>query len=210
MNKEIYEQIINDCGMNAKLIVVSKYRSEEQLLEYYNEGQRYFGENRVQELCEKYEHLPKDIEWHMIGHLQSNKVKYIAPFISMIHSVHSLSLLDEIEKQATKVERIIPVCIQYNLAKEETKSGFAYEEWEEVMQYANNKSHVKVVGIMVMGPNVEDEEKIVHVFHEAKQLFTTIKNSYPQICELSMGMSHDYKLALSSGATMIRVGSILF
>lgn len=210
MKREVYETIMNDCGKQAKLIVVSKYRSEEQLMEYYDMGHRYFGENRVQELCKKYEHLPKDIEWHMIGHLQSNKVKYIAPFIAMIHSVHSLSLIDEIEKQAMKVNRIIPICIQFNLAKEDSKSGFSYEEWESIMQYATNKKHIEVVGIMVMGPNVTEEEKIISVFEEAKQLFNTIKNKYPQIHELSMGMSHDYHLALKLNATMIRVGSILF
>lgn len=210
MNKKIYEEILEDCKDKAKLIVVSKYRSENELLAYYHAGHRSFGENRVQELCKKYEHLPKDIEWHMIGHLQSNKVKYIAPFITMIHSVHSLSLLDEINKQAAKVNRVIDVCIQFNLAKEESKSGFAYEDWESVMAYAKDKAHIKVIGIMVMGPNVDDENKIAMVFNEAKQLFNTIKNAYPQIKELSMGMSHDYKLALSFGATMIRVGSILF
>lgn len=210
MKKEIYNQVIKDCDQKCKLIVVSKYRSEEQLLEYYELGQRAFAENRVQELCTKQEHLAKDIEWHMIGHLQRNKVKYIIPFIHLIHSIHSLSLMDEVEKQAAKVDRIIDVCIQFNLAKEDSKSGFAYEEWEKVMRYAQEKAHINVVGIMVMGPNVNDEVMICNVFKEAKHLFSEMKEKYAQIHELSMGMSHDYKLAIEAGSTMVRVGSILF
>lgn len=209
MKDSVYKTI-NDKRGNASLIIVSKYRSEEALMEYYEAGHRDFAENRVQELMGKWENLPKDIRWHMIGHLQSNKVKYIAPFITMIHSVHSLSLLDEIEKQAKKNDRIIPVCIQFNLAKEETKSGFAYEEWPEVMAYASTKEHIKVVGIMCMGPNVEDEEEIEKVFASAYALKEEIRKCYPEVSELSMGMSHDYALALKHGSTMIRVGSILF
>lgn len=209
MKTEIYNEINAKRG-NASLIIVSKYRSEESLMEYYEVGHRDFAENRVQELMGKYEHLPKDIKWHMIGHLQSNKVKYIAPFVHMIHSIHSLSLMDEVEKQAKKNNRVIPVCIQFNLAKEDTKSGFAYEEWKEVMAYASSKQHVKVVGIMCMGPNVEDEEKIDAVFAQANALRKEIASIYPEVVELSMGMSHDYKLAVSNESTMIRVGSILF
>ena len=179
-------------------------------MEYYHAGHRDFAENRVQELMGKQQDLPKDINWHMIGHLQSNKVKYIAPFITMIHSVHSLSLLDEIEKQASKHNRVIPVCIQFNLAKEDTKSGFAYEEWREIMLYVQKKTHVSVVGIMVMGPNVKEKEKIEQVFKQAYTLKEEIRSEYPNVVELSMGMSHDYVLALQNGSTMIRVGSILF
>ncbi|NBK96578.1 MAG: YggS family pyridoxal phosphate-dependent enzyme [Erysipelotrichia bacterium] len=210
MNRKLYEEILKECQDNTKLIVVSKYRSEEQLLEYYEAGQRAFAENRVQEMCEKQAHLPNDIEWHMIGHLQRNKVKYIIPFVHMIHSIHSLSLLDEVEKQAAKCQRVIDVCIQFNLAKEESKSGFAYEQWEEVMAYAQNKTHVRVVGIMVMGPHVDDEKQIASVFLQAQSLLTQIQAVYAQVHELSMGMSHDYKLAIKAKATMIRVGSILF
>jgi pyridoxal phosphate enzyme (YggS family) len=209
MKSEIYNTINAKRG-NASLIIVSKYRSEEALMEYYEIGHRDFAENRVQELMGKYEHLPKDIKWHMIGHLQSNKVKYIAPFIHMIHSIHALSLLDEVDKQAKKHNRIIPVCIQFNLAKEDTKSGFAYEEWQEVMEYASLKTNIKVVGIMCMGPNVEDETKIKEVFVMANTLLKEIQNVYPEIVELSMGMSHDYELAVECGSSLIRVGSILF
>lgn len=211
MKQGIYETIQKECEQyHAKLVVVSKYRSNEQLMEYYEEGQRDFGENRVQELVKKAEELPKDIHWHMIGHLQSNKVKYIAPFIAIIHSIHSLSLLDEVEKQAKKNARIIPVCIQFNLAKEDSKSGFHKEEWEQVMLYASKLSHIEVVGIMVMGPHVEDATAITSVFKEANALRNEIALRYPKVKELSMGMSHDYPLALKENATMIRVGSILF
>lgn len=209
MKQTVYNTI-NDKRGNASLIIVSKYRSEEALMEYYEVGHRDFAENRVQELMGKWENLPKDIRWHMIGHLQSNKVKYIAPFIHMIHSVHSTSLMDEIEKQAKKNNRVIPVCIQFNLAKEDTKSGFAYEEWKEVMEYASSKEHIKVVGIMCMGPNVEDDERIEEVFALANTLRKEISTIYPDVKELSMGMSHDYSLAIKHGSTMIRVGSILF
>lgn len=209
MKKEVYK-CINAKRGNASLIIVSKYRSEDALMEYYDAGHRDFAENRVQELMGKAEHLPKDIKWHMIGHLQSNKVKYIAPFIHMIHSIHSLSLMDEVEKQAKKNNRVIPVCIQFNLAKEESKSGFSYEEWKDVMLYAQQKEHIKVIGIMVMGPNVEDEAKIDEIFKQACQLKEEIRSIYPEVIELSMGMSHDYELAVRNGSTMIRVGSILF
>lgn len=209
MKKEIYSSICEKLG-NAKLIVVSKYQSETDMLEYYEEGQRDFAENRVQELLIKHEHLPQDIRWHMIGHLQSNKVKYIVPFITMIHSVHSFSLMDEIEKQAAKVQRVVPVCVQFNLAKETTKSGFAYEKWREVMAHAQNCAHLQVQGIMVMGPHTDDVSKIEAVFAQAEQLLEEMRQVYPHVCELSMGMSGDYALALRHGATMVRVGSILF
>lgn len=210
MKQECYQKILMDCGSQAKLIIVSKYRSEEQLLSYYHIGHKCFAENRVQELCIKHEHLPEDIEWHMIGHLQRNKVKYIVPFIATIHSVHSLALMDEIEKQAAKVDRIIPICIQFNLAKEDSKSGFAKEEWEKAFAYAMHHAHLDIIGIMVIGAHCEDKKRIEAVFQEAQQLLLTIKNKYPQIHELSMGMSQDYGLALKHGSTMIRIGSLLF
>lgn len=209
MKQDIYSSIRAKL-QNASLIIVSKYRSEQDILEYYEKGHRDFAENRVQEMVKKYESLPKDIHWHMIGHLQSNKVKYIVPFITMIHSVHAFSLIDEIEKQAEKYQRMIPICIQFNLAKEPTKSGFMYEEWQEVMQYATQKRYLQVKGIMVMGPHSANIAEIDTVFQQAETLFHEIKQLYPQISEISMGMSNDYELALQHGATMIRVGSILF
>ena len=205
----VYEQILSQLD-TTKLIVVSKYRTLEQLQYYYDKGHRDFAENRVQEMLGKYEAMPKDIRWHMIGHLQSNKVKYIVPFITMIHSVDSLSLLDTIEKEARKINRTIPVCLQFNLAMEDTKCGFMYQQWQEVMEYCNKLSNVQVVGIMVMGPHVDDEKEIRRVFALAKQLLEEIQKVYVNVCELSMGMSDDYPIALDCGATMIRVGSILF
>ena len=209
MNKEVYQSILNQL-QGAKLIVVSKYRKEQELSEYYEIGQRDFAENRVQELLVKKEHLPNDISWHMIGHLQSNKVKSIVPFISMIHSVDSVSLLQCIDKEAKKVQRVIPVCLQFNLAKEETKSGFMYEDWCEVVALASTLSNVKVVGIMVIGPHTEDQKEIASVFQQAQVLLLEIQEVYPQVQELSMGMSQDYALALQYGATMVRIGSVLF
>lgn len=202
--------ILKTIQKKAQLVVVSKYRSLEELLFYYEQGQRMFGENRVQELVAKYDALPKDIEWHMIGHLQSNKVKYIAPFIRLIHSVHAKSLLDEIDKQVYKHNRIISVCIQFNLAKEENKSGFQEAEWQEVMQYATSLSNVMVEGIMVMGPHTDDKQAIEQVFQKAQSLFEIMQKKYPTIRILSMGMSHDYELALKYKANLLRVGSILF
>ena len=158
----------------------------------------------------KYESMPKDICWHMIGHLQSNKVKYIVGFIHLIHSVDSLSLLAKINVEAKKVNRVIDVCLQFNLAQEDSKSGFMYSDWEMVMEYSQQLDYVRVCGIMVMGPHVEDEQEIARIFSMAKQLQLQIQAKYPMVKELSMGMSNDYKLALEHGSTMIRVGSILF
>ena len=205
----VYEQILSELH-GSKLIVVSKYRTLEQLQYYYDKGHRDFAENRVQELLVKYESMPKDICWHMIGHLQSNKVKYIVPFIQMIHSVDSISLLDKIEQEAKKVDRIIDVCIQFNLAQEDTKSGFMATDWKDVMKHCEELEYVRVCGIMAMGPHVDDEHEIEVVFKMAKELLDTIHSKYPVVKELSMGMSDDYKLALKNGSTMIRVGSILF
>ena len=205
----VYQQILNQLH-GAKLVIVSKYRTNEQLLHYYELGHRDFAENRVQELVRKYEELPKDICWHMIGHLQSNKVKYIVPFITMIHSVDSLSLLDTIEKECKKINRKVAVCLQFNIAKEETKSGFMLDEWKSVMEYCASLANVDVCGIMVIGPHTDDVDAIEKVFTMAKELFLTMQKQYPQIQELSMGMSSDYPIALSCNATMIRVGSVLF
>ena len=205
----VYQQIQSEL-QGAKLVIVSKYRSNEQLMYYYALGHRDFAENRVQELVKKYDSLPKDICWHMIGHLQSNKVKYIVPFITMIHSVDTISLLDTIEKECKKINRKVSVCLQFNLAKEETKSGFMLDEWKEVMEYCSHLSYIDVCGIMVMGPHTDDEEAIVRVFKQAQELFVLMQGKYPQIQELSMGMSDDYPFALAHGATMIRVGSKLF
>ncbi|MGV3509986.1 MAG: YggS family pyridoxal phosphate-dependent enzyme [Sphingobacteriaceae bacterium] len=201
---------------DAKLIAVSKTKSNEEIMEAYNAGQRVFGENQVQELVDKYEQLPKDIEWHLIGHLQTNKVKYIAPFISMIHSVDSLKLLVEINKQAAKNNRVINCLLQIYIADEDTKFGLGYDEAIELLrseEYATLKN-IRIVGLMGIATNTKVEKQINDEFNELKVLFDGIKASFfrkeDTFKEISMGMSGDYKIALEQGSTMIRVGSTIF
>ncbi len=201
---------------NAKLIAVSKTKSKDDILEAYNCGQRFFGENHVQELVEKYENLPKDIEWHIVGHLQSNKVKYIAPFISLIHSVDSLKLLIEINKQAAKNSRIINCLLQIYIADEDTKFGLGYDEVVELLRSEEFAAmhNVKIVGLMGMATNTDKEVQIRTEFKELAVLFAGIKASFfrkvDDFKEISMGMSSDYEIAAQEGSTMIRVGSTIF
>jgi pyridoxal phosphate enzyme (YggS family) len=209
LNKEIKPS-------KAKLIAVSKTKPAEDVQEAYDAGQRVFGENQVQELVEKYEKLPKDIEWHLIGHLQTNKVKYIAPFISLIESVDSLKLLQEINKQAEKNSRVIDCLLQVYIADEETKFGLSYDELIELLrspEYIELKN-VRIVGLMGIATNTDVEKQINDEFHELRVLFDGIKVSFfrkdEYFKELSMGMSSDYKIALEQGSTMIRVGSTIF
>lgn len=199
----------------VKLVVVSKYRSLEELQEVYQTGHRLFGENRVQELRDKQLALPKDIEWHMIGHLQKNKVKYIAPFIALIHSVDSIALLKEINKQAAKHNREIPVLLQMHIAQEDTKFGLDRSELDELLGSEDLKqsTNVKIVGLMGMASNTTDQEQVAKEFQALKTLFDELKSgSYPQteMKELSMGMSGDYMLAKNAGSTMVRIGSKVF
>ena len=201
---------------NTKLIAVSKTKSKEDILEAYNCGQRLFGENHVQELVEKYENLPKDIEWHIVGHLQSNKVKYIAPFISLIHSVDSLKLLIEINKQAAKNSRVINCLLQIYIADEDTKFGLGYDEVVELLRSEEFAAmqNVKIVGLMGMATNTDKEVQIRTEFKELAVLFAGIKASFfrkvDDFKEVSMGMSSDYEIAAQEGSTMIRVGSTIF
>lgn len=198
------------------LVAVSKTKPAELIREAYDAGQRVFGENKVQELVEKWEVLPRDIEWHLIGHLQTNKVKYIAPFVSMIHSVDSFKLLQEIDKQGEKNNRVIPCLLQFHIAQEETKFGLSFEEAEEILQSREfvEMDHVSIVGLMGMASFVEDEEQIRDEFRNLHNYFAILKSNYfkynPDFKVLSMGMSGDYKLAIEEGSTMIRVGSSLF
>jgi PLP dependent protein len=201
---------------DAKLIAVSKTKSNEEIMEAYNAGQRIFGENQVQELADKYEHLPKDIEWHLIGHLQTNKVKYIASFVSLIQSVDSLKLLIEINKQAAKNNRIIDCLLQVYIADEDTKFGLGYDETIELLrseEYSQLKN-IRIVGLMGIATNTKLEKQINDEFNELKVLFEGIKQSFfrkeESFKEISMGMSGDYKIALENGSTMIRVGSTIF
>ena len=183
-------------------------------MEAYNAGQRVFGENKVQEMTEKYELLPKDIEWHLIGHLQTNKVKYIAPFVHLIHSVDSLKLLNEIEKQAQKSNRVISVLLQVFIATEETKFGLDETELNDLINYVNANTeqyqHIQIAGLMGMASNTENETQIRNEFKNLKLIFEKLKTKNFKLQTLSMGMSHDYKIAAQEGSTMIRVGSLIF
>ena len=198
------------------LVAVSKTKPASLVQEAYDAGQRVFGENKVQELVDKWELLPKDIEWHLIGHLQSNKVKYIAPFVSMIHSVDSFKLLQEINRQGEKNDRVIPCLLQFHIAQEETKFGLSFEEAEEILQSREfvEMHHISVVGLMGMASFTEDEEQVRDEFRNLHNYFAILKSNYfkynPDFKVLSMGMSGDYTLAIEEGSNMIRVGSSLF
>ena len=199
-----------------RLVAVSKTKPIEDLEEAYQAGQRVFGENQVQELADKYEKLPKDIEWHLIGHLQSNKVKYIAPFISLIHSVDSLKLLAEINKQALKNERIIDCLLQIYIADEETKYGLGFDEAIELLesQEYHELKNIRIVGVMGIATNTESQKQIRDEFYELKTLFDGLKLAYfkneASFKEVSMGMSADYKIAIEEGSTLVRIGSDIF
>jgi len=201
---------------DVQLIAVSKTKPSAAIQEAYDGGQRAFGENKVQELVDKYEALPKDIEWHLIGHLQTNKVKYIAPFVSLIHAVDSLKLLQEIDKQAAKNQRIIHCLLQFHVAQEETKFGLSFEEAEALLSSKEfiEMEHVRIVGIMGMASFVDNEEQVRDEFRTLNNYFHIIKSHHfkfnPDFKIVSMGMSGDYKWAIEEGSTMIRVGSSLF
>jgi len=201
---------------NVQLIAVSKTKPASDIQTLYNAGQRAFGENKVQELVEKYEVLPKDIEWHLIGHLQSNKVKYIAPFVHLIHGVDSFKLLKEINKEGVKCKRIIPCLLQFHIAQEETKFGFSFEEAQEMLESNEfvELQHVAIHGVMGMASFTEDKNQIHEEFQTLHNYFQLIKSHYfkfnPEFKELSIGMSGDYKIAMDEGSTMVRVGSTIF
>jgi PLP dependent protein len=210
------QDITNLLPEEVTLVAVSKTKPVETLLEAYKAGQRHFGENKVQEMNEKQEALPADIHWHLIGHLQSNKVKFIAPYVHLIHSVDSLKLLQEIDKQAKKNQRIIDCLLQFHIAEEETKFGLSIQEAEELISsqaYAELKN-VRIVGIMGMATFTEDQQQIRKEFRQLKQYFEHIKTKHfassPYFKEISMGMSSDYLLAIEEGSTLIRVGSSIF
>ena len=196
---------------HVTLVAVSKTKPVEDLQEAYEAGIRDFGENKIQEMCDKYEVLPKDIRWHMIGHVQTNKVKYMAPFVHLIHGVDSLKLLKEINKQAEKNNRIIDVLLQQFIADEETKFGLDVEETRQIMQEEiQHLPHVRVVGLMGMATFTEDKNQIRNEFKTLKSNFDFLKNNFENITILSMGMSGDYQIAIEEGSTMIRIGSSIF
>ena len=211
-----YKEVLNTIPNDVCLVAVSKTKPIGAILEKYNQGQRIFGENKVQELVAKYEGLPKDIEWHLIGHLQTNKVKYIAPFVSLIHSIDSLKLLKEVNKEAKKNNRVINCLLQFHIAQEETKYGLNLEEVKTLLESEEfiQMENVSVVGIMGMASFSDDENQVREEFRILENTFSILKSHYfkfnNNFKEISMGMSGDYKIAIEEGSTMIRVGSLIF
>lgn len=210
--KKLIESVHNE----VKIVAVSKFHSTDEIMEAYEAGQRIFGESRVQELVQKNEELPKDIEWHFVGGLQRNKVKQIAPFISLIHSVDSERLMREVNKQAAANNRTISCLLQIHVAEEDTKSGFTPDECLQFLSEGVFKeyTHVKLVGIMGMATFTDDEDKVRNEFQQLKQLFDKVKSQYfandSDFKEISMGMTGDYPTAIEEGSTMIRVGTLIF
>lgn len=198
------------------LVAVSKTHPPERILALYNKGQRIFGENRVQEMLEKYAALPKDIEWHLIGHLQTNKVKLVAPFVRMIHSVDSLRLLEEIDKQAIKNNRVIDCLLQFHIASEESKFGFDEAEAREMISgdIFPRLKNIRICGVMGMATFTDDTRLVRSEFKHLHDIFQNLKkdffNADPHFCEISMGMSGDWQIAVEEGSTMVRIGSLLF
>ncbi len=194
------------------LVAVSKTKPMSYIQEAYDEGQRVFGENRVQEMTEKWENMPKDIEWHMIGHLQRNKVKYMAEYVSLVHGVDSPRLLAEINKQAEKHNRVISCLLQVHIAEEDTKFGFNEEELLDLVANEEFKAfkNVKIVGLMGMATFTDNMDQVRREFASLKSLFTKLKSNYADFTTLSMGMSGDYNIAIEEGSTMVRIGSSIF
>jgi pyridoxal phosphate enzyme (YggS family) len=214
MIAEQLQQIKSSLPEKVTLVAVSKTKPVEDLLEAYNAGQRILGENKVQEMCDKHDALPKDIEWHLIGHLQTNKVKYITPFVALIHGVDSLKLLLEINKQGAKIQRVIPVLLQFYIAKEETKFGLSIEEATEIMELKDTLTYCSIQGLMGMASFTDNEEQVKAEFAQLKSHFDLLKSTYFKKDALfsivSMGMSGDYSLAIEEGSTMVRIGSSIF
>lgn len=209
--------IKSELPKNVTLVAVSKTKPVADLMEAYDAGQRIFGENKIQEMTDKWEVMPKDIEWHMIGHVQTNKVKYMAPYISLIHGVDSLKLLQEINKQAAKNNRVIDCLLQVYIAEEESKFGLDEQELEEMLKQVQhdkeNFKNIKIVGLMGMATFTENQNQIEKEFKHLKTIFDKYKKLNTEHCQLntlSMGMSGDYQLAISCGSTMVRIGSSIF
>ena len=200
--------ILKSIPKEVTLVAVSKTRQNSAIIEAYQLGQRIFGENKVQELVQKFEELPKDINWHMIGHLQTNKVKFIAPFVSLIHGVDSVKLLKEINKRAKQNNRVIDCLLQVHIATESTKFGFDISEVNEAINSANEYQNIRIVGLMGMATFTDNKQQVIQEFSSLKIVFDTVKNEH--ITTLSMGMSGDYQLAIEQGSNMVRVGSAIF
>lgn len=205
-------KIKNSLPEDVTLVAVSKTKPVAEIMEAYNAGQRIFGENKIQEMTEKWNALPKDIKWHMIGHVQRNKVKYMAPYVSLVHGVDSFKLLKEINKQAKNVNRKIDCLLQVHIAEEETKFGLDQSELNEIITSKNPGEllNVRVLGLMGMATFTEDNNQIRKEFRYLKSLFNKSKNIIPEVSILSMGMSGDYKIAVEEGSNMVRIGSSIF
>ena len=210
------EKLKKELPENVKLVAVSKTKPAEQILEAYQSGHKIFAENKVQELVSKFDILPKDIEWHMVGHLQTNKVKYIAPFVALIHAVDSLKLLKAIDKEALKNNRAIPCLLQVKIAREQSKFGLNATSLENILgsEDFKNFNNIKILGLMGMASYTNDTDIVRGEFKKLVSIFKSIRQSYfldiPYFKELSMGMSTDYKIAVEEGSTMIRIGSLIF
>ncbi len=209
---ENLHSIKNTLPKSVTLVAVSKTKPISDLKEAYDAGQRIFGENKIQEMAEKWEQMPKDIQWHMIGHVQTNKVKFMAPFVSLIHGVDSLKLLEEINKQAQKNKRVIDCLLQIHIAEEETKFGLDEKELAKLLasETFQEMKNIRVVGLMGMATFTENQSQIRKEFTHLKTIFDQFQIHHPQFEILSMGMSGDYQLAIACGSTMVRIGSSIF
>lgn len=209
-------EVLGNLPQGVHLVAISKFHPNEYIEAAYAAGQRVFGESREQELREKVQLLPEDIRWHFIGHLQSNKVKYIAPYISMIEAVDSVKLLKEINKQAAKNSRVIDVLLELHIAEEETKYGFSFDACRNMLRDGEWKQmqNIRICGLMMMASNVDDESQIAEEMNMAADFFDELKRDYfadaDYFCERSWGMSHDYRIAVKCRSTMVRVGSLIF
>jgi pyridoxal phosphate enzyme (YggS family) len=208
--KDKTKALIDSLPSHVTLVAVSKTKSVEEISQAYEAGQRVFGENKIQEMASKWEELPKDIAWHMIGHVQSNKVKYMAHFVDLIHGVDSFKLLKEIQKQAIKHDRTIRCLIQIRIAEEETKFGLPEEELEALLKAAEDLPNVQIVGLMGMATFTDNQEQITSEFNKLKDLYDKVNSASTNMNTLSMGMSGDYSIAIECGSNMIRVGSKIF
>jgi pyridoxal phosphate enzyme (YggS family) len=208
--KDKTKALIDSLPSHVTLVAVSKTKSVEEISQAYEAGQRVFGENKIQEMTSKWEELPKDIAWHMIGHVQSNKVKYMAHFVDLIHGVDSFKLLKEIQKQAIKHDRTIRCLIQIRIAEEETKFGLPEEELEALLKAAEDLPNVQIAGLMGMATFTDNQNQITFEFNKLKDLYDKVKSSSASMNTLSMGMSGDYLIAIECGSNMIRVGSKIF
>ena len=211
LNKNIL-RIISDIPKNVKLVAISKTKSAEDIMMAYETGQRLFGENKIQEMSAKYEDLPKDIKWHMVGHVQSNKIKYMAPYVDLIHGIDSLKSIKILNKEGAKNNRILNCLVQLKISKEESKFGLGEKQFKEIIysdEYKEMKN-VKIKGLMAMASNTNEKSIIRSEFVHAKKIFDEINNGDKSFEILSMGMSNDYKIAIECGSNMIRLGSLIF